>query len=205
MVSISPMIGIAYARWATHYETVRLELTRKGYVFTLGSDIESIAYLVSSMLENEVDLLTAGQSACQRLIGAFAIAVNGQTKPCKVIVSREGSSLLLGFSGTSNYAGDFASAVLQATRDMVYLEIGDIPEMTAASVRAPSQNGMPIECSVPVSWLSVAAVELLPILNVIRLQLLFCYATSVNGGECGYAEESRQVAYGRKMLKKEKQ
>jgi glucosamine--fructose-6-phosphate aminotransferase (isomerizing) len=178
--------GIAHTRWATHgvpcernahphvsgtiavvhngiienYESLRTELTAQGYVFTSDTDTESIAHLVQATLQTEPDLLKAVQIACQRLVGAYAIAVIDYTQPGKVIVAREGSPLLLGVSDTGNYAASDASALLQVTRNMVYLENGDIAELTAANVRITRLDGTPVQRPVHVSQLSAAAVEL---------------------------------------------
>ena len=178
--------GIAHTRWATHgvpcernahphvsgtiavvhngiienYESLRTELTAQGYVFTSDTDTESIAHLVQATLKTEPDLLKAVQIACQRLVGAFAIAVIDHNQPGKVIVAREGSPLLLGVSDTGNYAASDASALLQVTRNMVYLENGDIAELTAANVRITRLDGTPVQRPVHVSQLSAAAVEL---------------------------------------------
>ncbi len=178
--------GIAHTRWATHgvpcernahphisgsiavvhngiienYEALRSELTGKGYVFTSDTDTESIAHLIEDTLRTESDLFKAVQSACRRLIGAFAIAVIDQRHPDKIIVAREGSPLLLGVSETGNYAASDASALLQVTRNMVYLENGDIAELTATTVRIARLDGTPVDRPVHVSQLSAAAVEL---------------------------------------------
>ena len=178
--------GIAHTRWATHgvpcernahphvsgsiavvhngiienYETLRTELTALGYVFTSDTDTESIAHLIEATLRTEPDLFKAVQLACQRLVGAYAIAVIDHTQPGKVIVAREGSPLLLGVSDTGNYAASDASALLQVTRNMVYLENGDIAELTAAKLRITRLDGTQVERPVHVSQLSAAAVEL---------------------------------------------
>ncbi len=178
--------GIAHTRWATHgvpsernahphvsgsiavvhngiienYESLRSELTAQGYVFTSDTDTESIAHLVESLLKTEPDLMTAVRLACQRLIGAYAIAVIDERQPGKVVVSREGSPLLLGVSDQGNYAASDASALLQVTRNMVYLENGDIAELTVDGVRIMRLDGSPVERPVNVSQLSAAAVEL---------------------------------------------
>jgi glucosamine--fructose-6-phosphate aminotransferase (isomerizing) len=178
--------GIAHTRWATHgvpsernahphvsgsiavvhngiienYETLRRELSEQGYVFTSDTDTESIAHLVEATLQSEPDLFKAVQIACRRLVGAYAIAVIDQNQPGKIIVSREGSPLLLGVSETGNYAASDASALLQVTRNMVYLENGDIAELTASKVKITRLDGTPVERPVHVSQLSAAAVEL---------------------------------------------
>ncbi|MBS1141963.1 MAG: glutamine--fructose-6-phosphate transaminase [Proteobacteria bacterium] len=184
--STSAVTGIAHTRWATHgvpcernahphvsgsiavvhngiienYESLRTELSAQGYVFTSDTDTESIAHLIQATLKTEPDLFKAVQLACKRLIGAYAIAVIDYNQPGKVVVSREGSPLLLGVSETGNYAASDASALLQVTRNMVYLENGDIAELTAASVKITRLDGTPVERPVHVSQLSAAAVEL---------------------------------------------
>jgi len=178
--------GIAHTRWATHgvpsernahphvsgsiavvhngiienYEILRNELTAQGYVFTSDTDTESIAHLIDYTLRSEPDLFKAVQIACRRLVGAYAVAVIDHNQPGKVVVAREGSPLLLGVSETGNYAASDASALLQVTRNMVYLENGDIAELTVAGIRISRLDGTPAERPVHVSQLSAAAVEL---------------------------------------------
>jgi glucosamine--fructose-6-phosphate aminotransferase (isomerizing) len=172
--STNAVTGIAHTRWATHgvpcernahphvsgniavvhngiienYEFLRHELSAQGYVFTSDTDTESIAHLIQATLR------------CQRLVGAYAIAVIDHTQPGKVVVAREGSPLLLGVSDSGNYAASDASALLQVTRNMVYLENGDIAELTADAVKISRLDGSPVERPVHVSQLSAAAVEL---------------------------------------------
>ena len=153
--STRSVTGIAHTRWATHgvpsernahphvsgsiavvhngiienYESLRNELSARGHVFTSDTDTESIAHLIEATLQTEPDLFAAVRLACRRLVGAYAIAVIDHQQPGKVIVAREGSPLLLGLSDTGNYAASDASALLQVTRNMVYLENGDIAEL----------------------------------------------------------------------------
>lgn len=178
--------GIAHTRWATHgvpsernahphvsgsiavvhngiienYESLRAELVAQGYVFASDTDTESIAHLIEATLKREPDLFKAVQIACRRLVGAYAIAVIDQNQPGKIIVAREGSPLLLGVSDSGNYAASDASALLQVTRNMVYLENGDISELTAEGVKIVRPDGSPVERPIHVSQLSAAAVEL---------------------------------------------
>jgi glucosamine--fructose-6-phosphate aminotransferase (isomerizing) len=182
----SAVTGVAHTRWATHgvpsernahphvsgniavvhngiienYETLRSELTAQGYVFTSDTDTESIAHLIEATLQGEPDLFKAVQIACRRLIGAYAIAAIDHTQPGKIVVAREGSPLLLGVSETGNYAASDASALLQVTRNMVYLENGDVAELTATGVKIARLDGTPVNRPVHVSQLSAAAVEL---------------------------------------------
>ena len=184
--STQSVTGIAHTRWATHgvpcernahphvsgsiavvhngiienYETLRSELSAQGYVFTSDTDTESIAHLVQSILKSEPDLFTAVRLACQRLVGAYAIAVLDHAQPGRIVVAREGSPLLLGVSDSGNYAASDASALLQVTRNMVYLENGDIAELSADKVTITRLDGTLVDRPVHVSQLSAAAVEL---------------------------------------------
>ncbi len=183
---LSASVGISHTRWATHgvpsernahphvsgkiavvhngiienHEALRQELSGQGYVFTSDTDTESIAHLIEFILRTEPDLFVAVQQACQRLIGAYAIGVIDLDFPERVIVAREGSPLLLGVSDAGNYAASDASALLQVTRNMIYLENGDVAELTAKSVRVVSGDGQPVVRPITVSELSAAAVEL---------------------------------------------
>jgi len=95
-----------------------------------------------------------------RLVGAYAIAVIDHNQPAKVVVAREGSPLLLGVTDTGNYAASDASALLQVTRNMVYLENGDVAELTAGQLRIQDAQGQTVDRPVHVSELPADAVEL---------------------------------------------
>jgi glutamine---fructose-6-phosphate transaminase (isomerizing) len=178
--------GIAHTRWATHgvpsernahphisgglalvhngiienYESLRQELSAQGYVFTSDTDTETIAHLLHQVLKSEPDLLRAVCKAVARLQGAYAIAVIREDDPEKVVVAREGSPLLLGLGEDGNYAASDASALLQVTRRMVYLENGDVAELTPTAVRVVRTDGTPVDRPAALSQLSADAVEL---------------------------------------------
>ena len=184
--NISSKTGIAHTRWATHgvpsernahphisgtiaivhngiienYENLRSELSAQGFVFTSDTDSESIAHLIESTMRTEPDLFKAVRLACCRLEGAYAIAVIDSRQPGKVIVAREGSPFLLGVSETGNYGASDASALLQVTRNILYLENGDTAELTSSSVRIVARDGRAVERPVTVSQLSADMVEL---------------------------------------------
>jgi glutamine---fructose-6-phosphate transaminase (isomerizing) len=178
--------GVAHTRWATHgvpsernahphvsggvavvhngiienYEALRAELTALGYVFTSETDTETIAHLICHRLKSVDSLFEAVRLAVQRLVGAYAIAVVREAEPECVVVAREGSPLLLGLSADGNYAASDASALLQVTRRMVYLENGDIAELRPGGVRIVRSDGSPVERSEFLSELAADAVEL---------------------------------------------
>ena len=183
---LSAATGIAHTRWATHgvpsernahphvsgglavvhngiienYEALRTELTALGYVFTSDTDTETIAHLLNHTLKTEADLFRAVCKVVQRLAGAYAIAVVRESDPGRVVVAREGAPLLLGLADDGFYAASDASALLQVTRRMVYLENGDVAELTPSAWRVARADGTPVVRAEVLSQLSADAVEL---------------------------------------------
>ncbi len=179
-------IGIAHTRWATHgvpsernahphisdglavvhngiienFEPLRARLTGLGYTFTSETDTEVIAHLVRHHLKSTPDLVDAVRATCGELIGAYAIAIVSEGEDSRIIVARHGSPLVLGQSDTGNYAASDTSALLQVTRNMIYLEDGDMAELTRGAMRIMRLDGTPVERPVQVSQLSADAVEL---------------------------------------------
>jgi glucosamine--fructose-6-phosphate aminotransferase (isomerizing) len=178
--------GIAHTRWATHgvpsernahphisgglavvhngiienYEALRGELRAAGYEFTSDTDTEVIAHLVQQTSQSAPDLFAAVRAAVRRLHGAYAIAIVRTDDPEHVVVAREGSPLLLGIADDGCYAASDASALLQVTRRIVYLDNGDIAELTPAGYRIALADGTPVTRPETLSQLSADAVEL---------------------------------------------
>jgi glucosamine--fructose-6-phosphate aminotransferase (isomerizing) len=177
--------GIAHTRWATHgvpsernahphvsaglavvhngiienFAEIKQELTAKGYVFTSDTDTEVIAHLLQETLKKTPDLFEAVRLTTNRLMGAYAIAVIKEGED-RIVVARNGAPLLLGLGEGGNYAASDAAALLQVTRKMIYLEDGDIAELTRAGVRIVRPDGAKAERASFESSLSADAVEL---------------------------------------------
>jgi glutamine---fructose-6-phosphate transaminase (isomerizing) len=178
--------GIAHTRWATHgvpsernahphisgglavvhngiienHEALRTRLKAAGYVFTSETDTEVVAHLIALEFKSQPDFFAAVRAAIAQLQGAYAIAVLREAEPERIIVAREGSPLLLGLSDHGNFAASDASALLQVTRRMVYLENGDCAELKRDSYRITRVDGAPVERPESESSLSADAVEL---------------------------------------------
>ncbi|MDR2239184.1 MAG: glutamine--fructose-6-phosphate transaminase (isomerizing) [Zoogloeaceae bacterium] len=183
---LSASAGIAHTRWATHgvpsernahphvsgglavvhngiienYAEIKTRLTGLGYVFVSETDTEAIAHLIEHKLESQADLRDAVRAACAELIGAYAIAVLSEKEPRRVIVARHGAPLLLGLGEDGHYAASDTAALLQVTRTLIYLEDGDIAEITRDGVRIACADGTPVERPSHESALSADAVEL---------------------------------------------
>ena len=178
--------GIAHTRWATHgvpcernahpqishglavvhngiienHELLRARLKGEGYEFTSDTDTEVVAHLMASELRRNDDFFAATRAAIAQLQGAYALAVLREADPSRIIVAREGSPLLLGLGDDGNYAASDASALLQVTRRVVYLENGDCAELMRTSYRVTRVDGTPVVRAESESHLSADAVEL---------------------------------------------
>ncbi|QKS27936.1 MAG: Glutamine--fructose-6-phosphate aminotransferase [isomerizing] [Accumulibacter sp.] len=178
--------GIAHTRWATHgvpcernahphisgglavvhngiienHETLRARLQALAYVFTSDTDTEVVAHLIAHELKTDSDLLAAVRRAVAQLQGAYAIAVLREADPSRLVVAREGAPLLLGLGEDGFYAASDASALVQVTRRMVYLENGDCAELRRDGYRIARVDGTPVERPESESNLSAEAIEL---------------------------------------------
>jgi len=179
-------IGIGHTRWATHgvpsernahphvsggvsvvhngiienHEEMRARLRGLGYVFTSDTDTEVIAHLVHSYLASGATLFDAVRNAADELVGAYAIAVIAANDPSHMIVARMGAPLLLGIGKGENFAASDTSALLQVTRNIVYLKEGDCAEVTLQSVRIVDARGHVVERPLHVSQITADAIEL---------------------------------------------
>jgi len=181
-------IGIAHTRWATHgapsernahphtsggiavvhngiienHDPIRSRLQAAGYQFTSDTDTEVIAHLIHFRLKESGDLVAAVRGAVAELQGAYAIAVAAEHEPQRLVVARMGAPLLLGVGDGENFAASDASALLQVTRRMVYLEEGDVVDIRLGAFQIWNTSGKRVERKGHVSELAADAVELGP-------------------------------------------
>ena len=163
-------LGIAHTRWATHgkpdtqnahphisngliavvhngiienYETLRIELTAAGYVFTSETDTEVIAHLIHQayVVQGKQDLPTAVRSVLPQLHGAFAIGVIAQDSPKTLVGARVGSPLVVALGEHENFLASDALALAGRAQAMMYLEEGDLAVLQADSVQIIDQSG----------------------------------------------------------------
>jgi len=169
-----------------NHEHLRAQLKSQGYVFASETDTEVIAHLIHSRLmastanprvgastDSIIDsrsvgagaLMAAVAGAVSELEGAYAIAVISTTEPNTVVGSRKGSPLLLGIGQQAkgeNFLASDTSALLQVTRQVAYLEDGDVVEIRPDQVRIQDASGRTVERAAVQSQLSADAVELGP-------------------------------------------
>ena len=181
-------LGIGHTRWATHggvteanahphisagvalvhngiienHEEQREKLKALGYVFESQTDTEVIAHLMHYHLKGGDDLLAALQRTVKELTGAYALAVVSRKEPERMVCARMGCPLLVGLGEGENFIASDVSAIVQATRRVIFLEEGDTAEVTRDAVRVFDSQDQPITREVHVSDVSLASLELGP-------------------------------------------
>lgn len=187
-VAVKPLIGgtgIAHTRWATHgepseanahphtsgnfavvhngiienHEELRELLKSRGYVFNSQTDTEVIAHLVEWEMHSASTLLEAVQKTVKQLTGAYGMVVLDREHPEHLVAARSGSPLVIGLGIGENFLASDQLALLSVTRRFIYLEEGDIAEITRRTVDIYDANGQKVEREVHESNLENDAAE----------------------------------------------
>ena len=187
-VAVKPLIGgtgIAHTRWATHgepseanahphtsgnfavvhngiienHEELRELLKSRGYVFNSQTDTEVIAHLVNWEMRTASNLLEAVQKTVKQLTGAYGMVVLDREHPEHLVAARSGSPLVIGLGIGENFLASDQLALLSVTRRFIYLEEGDIAEITRRTVDIYDANGQKVEREVHESNLENDAAE----------------------------------------------
>ena len=153
------LIAVVHNGIIENYEELRADLTAHGYEFTSDTDTEVIAHLIHSHYA-QGSLLVATQMALSQLVGAYAIGVVAADNPHQLIAARKGSPLLLGVGEGEHFIASDMSALLQVTKNVVYLEEGDVVEVNLANYRIFDVHGNAVQRAVHVSQLDNDSVEL---------------------------------------------
>ncbi|MBA0282305.1 glutamine--fructose-6-phosphate transaminase (isomerizing) [Stenotrophomonas maltophilia] len=182
------VLGIGHTRWATHggvteanahphisqgvalvhngiienHEEQREKLRAMGYTFESQTDTEVIAHLIHHHLKDGDDLLVALQHTVKELTGAYALAVVSRAEPERFVCARMGCPLLIGLGEGENFVASDVSAVISATRKVIFLEEGDTAEIRRDGVRIFDEHDQAVEREVHLSDVSLASLELGP-------------------------------------------
>ena len=186
----SASIGIAHTRWATHgapalrnahpmeshghgfdislvhngiienHEEIKTELIAAGYVFTSDTDTEVMTHLIHQNLTGGVTFYDAVFNATKRLKGLYAIAVLCSQFPDQIVGARQGAPLLIGVGENGMYLASDTSALLSETRKVIYLEEGDVVQLTVDAYKIRTVNGEYVRRDIFESELSADAVSL---------------------------------------------
>jgi glucosamine--fructose-6-phosphate aminotransferase (isomerizing) len=167
---VDGMAGIGHTRWATHgpptepnahphmshdgtvavvhngiienANVLRGALQDLGYVFRSDTDTEVLAHLVQELFDGSLE--DAVIKALRRVEGTYGIAVISTRDPGKIVAARKGSPLLIGVGEGENFLASDASAILAHTRQVVYLDDGDVAVIEADGYRVIDLNAQPL-------------------------------------------------------------
>ncbi|MDP8566223.1 glutamine--fructose-6-phosphate transaminase (isomerizing) [Methylophilus aquaticus] len=158
----NPQIAVVHNGIIENHDEQRDRLTALGYAFHSQTDTEVIAHLVHYYYQQTRDLLQAVKLTISELTGAYAISVIALENPTQMVVARLGCPLLIGLGDGENFVASDVSAVLSATRRVIYLEDGDVASLTSAGVVIYDKTLQVVERKEHLSDVSLASLELGP-------------------------------------------
>ncbi len=160
--------GIAHTRWATHgepsqinahphgdssgrislvhngiienYKSLRAKLEAQGIEFESETDTEVLAKLVGTEYDKGKGLFTAVKDALARVRGAYGIAVLSADQPSTLVAARYGSPLVVGIGDGENIVASDVAAIVSHTRNVIYLEEGEMVEITTLGISSNSSD-----------------------------------------------------------------
>ena len=184
--ALEGQLGIAHTRWATHgmpaeynahphisngriaivhngiienFEQLKMQQIDQGFSFASDTDTEVIAHQIVLHLERGLDLLAAVGATVKDLKGAYALGVIDNTDPERLIAARNGSPLVVGIGEQENFIASDVHALLKETQEFVFLEDGDIVDITRAEIRVFDEDGAAVARKPKRSSLTAEGIE----------------------------------------------
>lgn len=164
-------IGIGHTRWATHgrpseinahphtsgpvvvvhngiienYLSLREKLKKAGHLFSSETDTEVIAHLVDECLKQAPSFEAAVRTALQELQGAFAVCILCKDQPDTLIAAKVGSPMVVGLGQGEFFVASDIPAILAHTREMIFMEDGELALFQGATASFSTIAGQPLE------------------------------------------------------------
>jgi len=182
--AINGVLGIGHTRWATHgkpseqnahphrsngcvlvhngiienYQPLKQQLQREGYAFQSETDTEVVAHIIDKYLQRGLNLADAVRAATKEVRGSYALAVICEKEPERLIAARSGCPLVVGRTKQASYVASDVMAMLAHTRDVIYLEEGDVASVTQSDVQVIDAEGREVSRKTSrVTWDASAA------------------------------------------------
>ncbi len=179
-------LGVAHTRWATHgepaahnahphvargrcvvvhngiienHEAMRRDQAAAGHVFTSQTDTEVVVHAVCDEVIAGHGLVEAVRRTTRRLEGAYALGVIDTQDPDRLVAARFGSPLVIGIGFGENFIASDVCALLPVTHRFIFLEEGDLAELTRDGVTIWDRDGMRVERPIKESALTADAAE----------------------------------------------
>jgi glucosamine--fructose-6-phosphate aminotransferase (isomerizing) len=160
-------VGIGHTRWATHgrpsddnahphtfegvsvvhngiienHLALKAALKAKGHVFASETDSEVFAHLIREAQRGGKSLLEAVRAAIAQVKGTYALVAISEADPTKIVCTREAQPMVLGYAEGQNFVASDVPALLEYTRDVVFMEDGDIAVVAREGIELFSRNG----------------------------------------------------------------
>ena len=187
MLTRQPMsgnIGIGHTRWATHgrpsennahphragdivvvhngiienYLELKQQLLKRGTRFSSETDSEIVAHLVAEKVDRGIDFLAAVQRTLREIHGSYALLFLNRRDPTRLIVAKNSTPIVIGCGDDETFIASDIPAMLDYTRKVVFLEDGEIGEVTQGAYRLFDVKRKPITRHVKqITWDAVAA------------------------------------------------
>jgi glucosamine--fructose-6-phosphate aminotransferase (isomerizing) len=176
--------GVGHTRWATHgrpseqnahphragkvvvihngiienFLELRHALAKRGRTMASETDTEVISHLIDEFVAQGCGLAEATRRAIAELAGSFAIVVLSESEPDRLVAAKNATPIVLGLGDGENFIASDIPAMLDHTRRVVFLEDGEVAEVTADEARITTFDGTPVERAPKVvAWDAVTA------------------------------------------------
>jgi glucosamine--fructose-6-phosphate aminotransferase (isomerizing) len=182
---LSGCVGIGHTRWATHgrpsdenahphsyggvavvhngiienHLELKAALVARGHKFKSETDTEIFAHLIADGLDGgKRDLHQAVRGALEKVRGTYAIAVISEQRPEEIVAAKNASPLVVGYGDGESFLASDVPAILEHTREVVYLEEGELAVLTARGIALFGRSGEPLARKPRrIEWSAVAA------------------------------------------------
>ena len=162
--------GIGHTRWATHgkpseqnahphragkvvvihngiienYLDLRAELAKRGRKMASETDTEVISHLIDEHVQQGCGLFDATRRAIKSLHGSYAIVVLSESEPDRIVTAKSATPIVIGLGDGENFVASDIPALLDHTRRVLFLEDGEVAELTADKVVVTTFDGRPV-------------------------------------------------------------
>ena len=156
-VSMAGDVAVVHNGIIDNYLPLKRELQNNGYQFKSETDTEVIVALISTMYAGNLE--AAVQEALARVVGAYGIAVVSSREPGKIVCARHGAPLIMGIGEDEYFVASDVAAVLAHTKDVIYLDNGEIGIITADGYETLSRKNESISKEVHQIKFNLEAIE----------------------------------------------
>ena len=165
------VVGIGHTRWATHgrpsdenahphtfegvsvvhngiienHLALKAQLRAAGHVFKSETDTEVFAHLIRRGLNAGGSLVDAVRGAIAQVKGTYGLVVISQDDPTRIVATRESQPMVLGLSQGQNFVASDVPALLEHTRDVIFMEDGDLAVLSEKEIELFAKNGQPVK------------------------------------------------------------